>query len=117
MFGRPVPKEIIEKRGEPVRYWGARAIFHPGTKHPSTFLPTGKVADAPRGWPQAALGLAEQRGHEGIADNAGLQAPDQRQHRGGRVQGWRIHAPMQPQSPLRLSLPRRLAVLAGELPV
>ena len=39
MFGRPVPKEIIEKRGEPVRYWGARAIFHPGTKHPIDLLP------------------------------------------------------------------------------
>ena len=38
MFGRPVPKEIIEKRGEPVRYWGARAIFHPGTKHPIDLL-------------------------------------------------------------------------------
>jgi len=39
MFGRPVPKEIVEKRGEPVRYWGARAIFHPGTKHPIDLLP------------------------------------------------------------------------------
>ena len=39
MFGRPVPKEIIEKHGEPVRYWGARAIFHPGTKHPIDLLP------------------------------------------------------------------------------
>lgn len=39
MFGRPVPKEIIEKRGEPVRYWGARAIFHPGTEHPIDLLP------------------------------------------------------------------------------
>ena len=38
MFGRPVPKEIVEKRGEPVRYWGARAIFHPGTKHPIDLL-------------------------------------------------------------------------------
>ena len=38
MFGRPVPKEIIEKQGEPVRYWGARAIFHPGTKHPIELL-------------------------------------------------------------------------------
>jgi hypothetical protein len=34
MFGRPVPKEIIDERGEPVRYWGARAIFHPHQKHP-----------------------------------------------------------------------------------
>ena len=39
MFGRPVPKEITEKRGEPVRYWGARAIFHPGTKRPIDLLP------------------------------------------------------------------------------
>jgi hypothetical protein len=39
MFGRAVPKEIIEKRGEPVRYWGARAIFHSGTKHPIDILP------------------------------------------------------------------------------
>ena len=39
MFGRPIPQEIIEKRGEPVRYWGARAIFHPGTKHPIDLLP------------------------------------------------------------------------------
>jgi hypothetical protein len=39
MFGRPVPKEIIEKRGQPVRYWGARAIFHPGTQHPIDLLP------------------------------------------------------------------------------
>ena len=39
MFGRPVPKEIVEKRGEPVRYWGARAIFHPGTKHPIDLIP------------------------------------------------------------------------------
>ncbi len=39
MFGRPVPKEIVEKRGEPVRYWGARAIFHPGTKYPIDLLP------------------------------------------------------------------------------
>jgi hypothetical protein len=39
MFGRPVPQEIIEKRGEPIRYWGARAIFHPGTKHPIDLLP------------------------------------------------------------------------------
>jgi hypothetical protein len=39
MFGRPVPGEIVEKRGEPVRYWGARAIFHPGTKNPIDLLP------------------------------------------------------------------------------
>ena len=39
MFGRPVPKEIVEKRGEPLRYWVARAIFHPGTKHPVDLLP------------------------------------------------------------------------------
>ena len=39
MFGRPVPREIVEKRGEPARYWGARAIFHPGTKHPIDLLP------------------------------------------------------------------------------
>ena len=39
MFGRPVPREIIEKRGEPVRYWGARAIFHPGTNYPIELLP------------------------------------------------------------------------------
>ena len=39
MFGRPVPKEIAEKRGEPVRYWGARAIFHPGTKYLIDLLP------------------------------------------------------------------------------
>ena len=39
MFGRPVPQEIIDQRGEPVRYWGARAIFHPGTKHPIDLLP------------------------------------------------------------------------------
>ena len=39
MFGRPVPKGVVEKRGEPVRYWGARAIFHPGTNHPIDLLP------------------------------------------------------------------------------
>jgi hypothetical protein len=39
MFGRPVPQEIIEQRGQPVRYWGARAIFHPDTQHPIDLLP------------------------------------------------------------------------------
>ena len=39
MFGRPVPTEIVEKRGAPVRYWGARAIFYPRRKHPIEILP------------------------------------------------------------------------------
>ena len=49
MFGRPVPKEIIEKRGEPVRYWGARAIFHPGTKHPIDLLPDRQSCQSAEG--------------------------------------------------------------------
>jgi hypothetical protein len=39
MFGFPVPQEIVEKRGQPARYWGARAIFHPGMKYPIDLLP------------------------------------------------------------------------------
>lgn len=39
MFGLAIPDEIIAKRGQPARYWGARAIFHPGTKYPIDLLP------------------------------------------------------------------------------
>jgi len=50
MFGRPVPKEIVEKRGEPLRYWGARAISIPARNTQSIFFLTGNRASAPTGW-------------------------------------------------------------------
>ena len=37
MFGRPVPKEIIEKHGEPVRYWGAQG--HLPSRHEAPHRP------------------------------------------------------------------------------
>jgi len=30
MFGLPVPQQIIETKGNPVRYWGCRAIDQDG---------------------------------------------------------------------------------------
>jgi hypothetical protein len=39
MFGLSVPAEILKKQGKPVRYWGARAIFHPDTAYPIDLLP------------------------------------------------------------------------------
>ena len=39
MFGRTVPKAILDECGEPVRYWGARAIFKPCDKYPIDLLP------------------------------------------------------------------------------
>jgi hypothetical protein len=39
MFGLSIPAEIVEKLGQPARYWGARAIFHPGTDYPIDLLP------------------------------------------------------------------------------
>ena len=53
MFGRPVPKEIIEKRGEPVRYWAQGPSSIPAPNTPSTFFLTGKAANAPRAWPRS----------------------------------------------------------------
>jgi hypothetical protein len=31
MFGFPVPEEMVKEKGEPLRYWGARAIFRAGS--------------------------------------------------------------------------------------
>jgi len=31
MFGLPVPQQIIDTKGSPVRYWGCRGIDHDGT--------------------------------------------------------------------------------------
>ena len=31
MFGRQIPKDVLESKGKPVRCWGARAIFTDGT--------------------------------------------------------------------------------------
>lgn len=39
MFGYPVPQDILDERGEPVRYWGARAIFQPNASNPIDLLP------------------------------------------------------------------------------
>lgn len=40
MFGYQIPKEIIESRGQPRLYWGARAIFEPNNaKNPFQSLP------------------------------------------------------------------------------
>ena len=118
MFGRPVPKEIIEKRGEPVRYWGARAIFHPGTKHPIDLLPDRQGC-------QCAEGLASKPlldwlntvGMKELQNMRAFKSLSSRQHRGRRVQGRAIHGAVLAQRLLRLSLHRCLAVLAGELPV
>lgn len=34
MFGHPVPQEILDARGKPRSYYGARAIFDPTAKNP-----------------------------------------------------------------------------------
>lgn len=38
MWGLPIPKEVLDARGEPRAYWGARAIFKPNSSHPIDIL-------------------------------------------------------------------------------
>jgi len=75
MFGRPVPQEIIEKRGQPMRYWGARAIFHPGTQHPIDLLPDRQSCQCAEGLdPKPLLDWLNKTGLTELKKNAGLQA-------------------------------------------
>jgi hypothetical protein len=39
MFGFNIPQAVIDKRGQPRSYWGARAIFQPQLKNPIDLLP------------------------------------------------------------------------------
>ncbi len=80
MFGRPVPNEIVEERGEPVRYWGARAIFHPGTQYPIDLLPDRQGCQCAEGLNSKPLldwlnktglkGLQAMRAFKGLSSNS-----------------------------------------------
>lgn len=39
MFGFNIPQAVIDKRGQPRSYWGARAIYQPQLKNPIGLLP------------------------------------------------------------------------------
>ena len=124
MFGRPVPKEIVEKRGEPVRYWGARAIFHPGTKHPIDLLPDRQSCKCAEGL--ASKPLLDWLNTVGMKELQNMRAFKRtvlRQHRGRRVQGWAIHDAMLLQTPAtaistsgRGSIGRRTAGMSRRTP-
>lgn len=45
MFGYPVPKDVLEAKGKPAYYWGARAIFQPKNKNPIDILHDRQMID------------------------------------------------------------------------
>ena len=118
MFGRPVPKEIIEKRGEPVRYWGARAIFHPDTKHPIDLLPDRQGCKCAEGL--ASKPLLDWLNTKGMKELQNMRAFNRLSSDSAEVVEFKdgeFTVQCCPKRQLRLSLHRRLAILAEELPV
>ena len=114
MFGRPVPKEIVEKRGEPVRYWGARAIFHPGTKHPIDLLPDRQGCKCAEGL--ASKPLLDWLNTVGMKELQNMRAFKPLSSDSTEVVEFKdgqFTIQCCPNASLRLSLHRGMAILAG----